>query len=62
MHQTEQHGDVGVTPGGGYDVDVALLDVGESALIGLDQRATVVLLLHVRYKPCKKINPKYIYF
>ena len=51
MHQTEQHGDVGVAPGGGHDVDVALLDVGEGALVGLDQRATVVLLLHVRYKP-----------
>ena len=51
MHQTEQHGNVGVAPGGSHDVDVANLDVGKGALFGLDQGATVVLLLHVRYQP-----------
>ena len=47
VQQTEHHGHVGVVPGGGHHVDVAVLDVPEGALLGPNQRTHHILLLHV---------------
>ena len=38
----------------GNNGDTTHLDVGEGALLGLDQGTAVILLLHVRHKSCKQ--------
>ena len=47
VQQTEQQRHVGVGPGGGDDVDVALLDVGEGAVISLDQRLGKTFIFNI---------------
>ena len=47
VHETEQHGHVRVSSHGGDHVDIALLDVGEGALICFNQRTGIILLLPV---------------
>ena len=46
VEQTEEERHVGVGPGGGHDVDVAVLDVGKGALICLDQRSCQTLIFN----------------
>ena len=47
IEQTEEQSHVGVGPGGGHDVDVALFDVSEGAVISLDQRSGQALILNI---------------
>merc|ERR1719228_271677 len=45
VQQCEEHGYVGVLPGGGYYVQVAVLDVSKGALVSFNERARVVIIL-----------------
>ena len=47
VEEAEQQGHIGVGPGRGNDVDVAVLDVSEGAVIGFDQRSGQGLILNL---------------
>ena len=47
MQEGEQHGNIAVLSGRGDHVQVAVLDVGEGAVIGLDQRPGQGLVLNL---------------
>ncbi len=50
MKQCKEHGNIGVLASGGHHVQIGVLDEGEGALLRLNQRVHVVVIVQVRYK------------
>ena len=52
MKKRKEHGNVGILARGGHNVEIAVLDEGERALLRLDQRVHVVVVVQIRHQSC----------
>ncbi len=61
VKKCKEHGNVGVLPGGSHNIQVAVLDEGEGALLRLDQRVHIVIIIQVCHKSYK-IYRQFVYY
>jgi len=52
MKQRKEHGNIWIFAGGGHHVKIGVLDEGEGALLCLDQRVHVVVIVQICHKSC----------
>merc|ERR1719228_2593070 len=56
VQQCEEHGNVGVLPGGGHYVQVTVLDVSKGTLVCFNEGTAVVIILQFRHQPYELVN------
>jgi hypothetical protein len=50
MQKRKQHSNVRILPCGGNNIEIAVLNEGKRALIRLDERVHVVVIIQISYK------------